>query len=216
MSINWSKVRFLGIPDPEDHLRSEWPELRPFDRLVARARMLAERAHHGQKYGDRPYTWHLRMVVSLVQDPLFCPVIQRVITMAAWLHDVLEDTSVESVDLDPWGYLGIPELVHAVTGRGATREDRVRAYLSQIADAGPVAVYLKVCDRLANVSAAMADQNEEKFTMYLGEYPEFCRRLRSETFESEPHARALDVRWRMLDGLSGTLALHQVKDAGEA
>jgi hypothetical protein len=61
----------------------------------------------------------------------------------------------------------------------------------------------------------MADQNE-KFTMYQAEYPEFCRYLRSQQFESQIHSSLLNSRWRMLDSLSGTLALQQVQYTGEA
>lgn len=112
--------------------------------MVARCRDLATRAHEKQfrRDGVTPYIRHPEAVAQRVAgDP--------VAEAAAWLHDVLEDTTVSSDELRAEG---VPEDVIArvilLTNKGTIGYDR---YLSGI-KADPVAKKVKVADMLANLA----------------------------------------------------------------
>ena len=59
------------------------------------ARTFAATAHSGQKYGDSPYTAHLSEVVEIVRTQTA----SELAVTVAWLHDVVEDTSVSLMDI---------------------------------------------------------------------------------------------------------------------
>ena len=62
--------------------------------LVTRARAFASQAHrridHRRKYSNQPYEVHLKGVAALVSSATNDPEVQA----AAWLHDLVEDTSL--------------------------------------------------------------------------------------------------------------------------
>ena len=70
------------------------------DALTEKARRFALEHHGDQKYGERPYSYHLGMVADLARP--WGPVAEAV----AWLHDVVEDTDVSSYDV--WESFGDP------------------------------------------------------------------------------------------------------------
>ena len=136
--------------------------------LVRCARAIAIRAHTdcNQTYGDGlPYVAHLADVVTNAVGfiELIAPLDQDVVVAAAWLHDVLEDTHTTYNDLTK--QLGlysradvvkdVAEIVFALTNnKGRTRDERANdAYYAAIVG-DPLAVYVKLCDRLANVMNA--------------------------------------------------------------
>lgn len=109
--------------------------------LVAVAEALARRAHRSQvdKAGE-PYIEHPRRVAAGVKDD---PVVQA----AAWLHDVVEDTSVTLEDLRAAGF---PEVVVAAVDALTRRPDEDRdAYYTRVA-ADPVALQVKWADLADN------------------------------------------------------------------
>lgn len=59
------------------------------------ARELAAIAHHGQMYGERPYLYHVMRVARHVRRLSSDPVSEA----AAYLHDVLEDTTVTETQI---------------------------------------------------------------------------------------------------------------------
>jgi len=66
-----------------------------FDRAWA----LAEIAHHGQTYGDKPYTYHLEQVFERVhQGNPGHPGLEQALIVAV-LHDIVEDTPVTMTDV---------------------------------------------------------------------------------------------------------------------
>ena len=54
------------------------------------AREFAIAKHGTQKYGDRPYSYHLALVSQVLSD--FGYAADEAIAAAGWLHDTLEDT----------------------------------------------------------------------------------------------------------------------------
>ena len=137
------------------------------------ARSFALRAHGDQRYGDQPYSVHLSEVASIAREfgapPEVC--------QAAWLHDVLEDTSVTFDQLTDEFGTGISELVFAVTNKpGKSRRASHALTYPALRDAGTLAVLLKLCDRLANARAS-AKSSPKKLRMYMQEFPGFHETL---------------------------------------
>jgi hypothetical protein len=178
-----------------------------FFAIMKSAWALADRFHEGQMYGAHPYQHHLAQTVINTQtyfpDDFELPI-------AAILHDILEDTKATVVDLQS---AGIPEiviaLVQAVTNQpGTNRRKKREATLPVIVRAGPQAIALKCCDRLANVDACWSSRNAILLRMYFDEYQTplfdgFRDGLRAAAFKSGPHLEGLDKIWLDLDRLHG-------------
>ncbi len=136
------------------------------------ARAFAIEAHGAQTYGGGPYVTHLDAVAALVPDH---PPLRAV----AYLHDVLEDTAVGyTVLVDRFGAT-IADAVELVTDPdGANRRERKAklharlAGLSLAAPAPPLALHVKVADRLANVRACVRSA-DARLGMYRREHLDF-------------------------------------------
>lgn len=131
------------------------------------ARVFAQRAHGDQKYGDQPYIVHLAAVRTVLAEFGF----DGDYLVAAWLHDVLEDTKTTYRTLDAAFGLDVAMLVVAVTGNGANRKER-NANVYEKLQMGPRAIPLKLADRIANGRSCMKN-NKKLLAMYQSEYPEF-------------------------------------------
>lgn len=158
--------------------------------LVRTAKNFAIRAHTdcNQRYGDLPYVAHLADVASnaIAFSSLLHDDAERDLAVAAaWLHDVLEDTHTSYNDL--LRGIGefpdvlckeVTEIVFAVTNnKGRTRSERADdAYYEGICN-NIVAVYVKLCDRLANV------QGDSMRSGYAKEHASFKWRLRADLYE---------------------------------
>lgn len=110
------------------------------------AKAIATVAHRGQKYGGRPYRFHLRGVVAKVA---FQTQSDDILVAAAWLHDVLEDTDITSFDLAQAGVA--PRVIGLVSiltrGKSETYED----YIDQVS-LDRDAVKIKLADLEFNLS----------------------------------------------------------------
>lgn len=97
----------------------------------------------------------------------------RIITQAAaWLHDIVEDTPVKLKEIEEQFGSLVAALVEAVTNEpGANRKIR-HALTYPKTRAMPLAVYLKLCDRISNVRAGGALRQ-----MYRKEHEDFRRAL---------------------------------------
>lgn len=150
--------------------------------IVADAEYFA-RLHHGdQKYGKRPYAYHLAGVVAiLVRWGAEWPFL-----VAGWLHDIIEDClkhltieeRQEAID-ERFGKL-VGALVWACTGTQDTRAACLTEQLMKIA-AFPPAAIVKCADRLFNMTSAVEDAAAQVNPAYLlklcrtyhDEYPTF-------------------------------------------
>jgi (p)ppGpp synthase/HD superfamily hydrolase len=131
----------------------------------------ASEHHKHQTYSlDRPYTYHLRAVRDTVLR--FLPYIPyntapEVVVLAAWGHDLIEDTGVTRQELTARFGEEVSELIWRVTNEpGVNRKARHEATHGKIKESH-AAVFLKLCDRIANVEAG------GKTSMYRKEYTEF-------------------------------------------
>lgn len=139
-------------------------------RLEQDAREFAETRHATQRYGDRPYVVHL----TAVREVLRSFDLGGDLAIAAWLHDVLEDTATSREELRARFGADVDELVWAVTGVGANRKERNASAYTKIR-ATPRAGYLKLADRIANVEASR--DRPDKLAMYRSEQQRFEQAL---------------------------------------
>lgn len=140
---------------------------------MCKAREFAIRAHGEQKYGDHQYVYHLDKVAKLV-----APFGQEAVTLA-YLHDVVEDTDIDLLDIANIFGEQQAMLVGLVTDEpGTNRKERKRKTnqkLARVDENSPFATALivKVGDRLANVRESFKTGNKSKQLMYATEHVEF-------------------------------------------
>jgi (p)ppGpp synthase/HD superfamily hydrolase len=147
--------------------------------------------------GELPYSFHLKMVVNVFEDfkhllpenlyvetDVRTPdedVTQRVIGLACWGHDLIEDTRVSYNDvknrLDDAGYSYIADIIYAVTNeKGKNRKERANEKYYEGIRSTPGAVFVKLCDRIANVKYSKL-MKSRMFEVYGKEQFEFQRML---------------------------------------
>lgn len=168
---------------------------------VLAAESFAKDAHRDQKYGVHPYHVHLADVAREMEIVLGMPAFafydREVALCGAWLHDVLEDTEVTAPKLSAYFGPRVADLVLSVTDEaGKNRRERKERTYPKTRAAGPLAVALKLSDRLANVANALLSRSP-LLGMYGKEQPEFKTAL----YRPDD---GLDSVWRRLDGLLGT------------
>lgn len=138
------------------------------------AREFALQAHGDQQYGTgEPYIVHLDAVVNILKK-VYSDALPLVVEDAAYLHDVLEDTSVKPETIEKLFGPRVREIVELLTERpGKNRRERhLRTYPAIRTD--PLAVAVKLADRIANIEASrMLGDKTGYFKMYMGESPSF-------------------------------------------
>jgi len=130
------------------------------------ARTFAETRHGSQRYGADPYVLHL----AAVREVLRAFGHDGELGVAAWLHDVLEDTATTRDEVRMLFGDEVEALVWAVTGVGKDRKERNAAAYAKIR-AKQRAATLKLADRIANAEASRA--RADKLAMYRAELPGF-------------------------------------------
>lgn len=131
--------------------------------------------HGDQKYGDGPYSDHLRIVYS---NLLSFGIIDEDILKAAICHDILEDTTLTYNDLADVIGKNAADIVYDVTNElGKNRKERALKTYPKIA-ANPKAIVVKVADRIAN-TAYSKDSGSSMYDKYCREFPDFKSHLYS-------------------------------------
>jgi (p)ppGpp synthase/HD superfamily hydrolase len=133
-----------------------------------------------------PYEFHLRMVANVAEkykyllsdDPHFDIVSLRDACMrAAWGHDLIEDTRTSYNDVK--NHLGqeAADIIYAVTNeKGRTRKERANAAYYKGIRETPGAIFVKLCDRIANVQYSKMT-GSRMFEMYRKENADFIQEL---------------------------------------
>jgi len=137
---------------------------------------LAIEAHKDQKYGDKPYIYHLAQVDNLVTrvfrpeglghsepyskehgDEMDC------LRAAAFLHDIIEDTSITKQDLVDAGVM--PSVIVAV--ELMTKEDDYNydKYIEDIT-LNRIARKVKLCDTAANLMNSIMEGRTKNINKY--------------------------------------------------
>jgi (p)ppGpp synthase/HD superfamily hydrolase len=119
--------------------------------LVARAYERAASAHQGQRRKDdgSPYITHPVAVAGLLHDAGS----DDELIAAALLHDVVEDTDMDSDELSERFGERVAELVDALSEDEGIQdyEERKREHREQVADAGSDAIAIYIADKLSNL-----------------------------------------------------------------
>lgn len=183
---------------------------------INRIRESAHRLHAdvNQTYGEGlPYGFHLDMVVNGIRDygHLVCVRENDVLPLffGGYYHDSIEDARLTYNDvmniarkmLTEEQALMATEIAYALTNdKGRTRAERAgEAYYRGIRTT-PYAPFVKLCDRLANISfscAHMTPDSQHMRQVYKDEVPHFLEKL-------DPHSD--DPRLRVPDEVVTKLA----------
>jgi len=134
------------------------------DKEYREARLVAVRAHASQTYDEIfPYEKHLDDVVEVVKRFGY----SGKYVIAAYLHDILEDTGLSYNDVKRHFGIEVAEMVYCVTDElGRNRKEKKEKTLPKTAS-NPGAIILKLGDRIANI------EHGGKVDMYKKEYQEF-------------------------------------------
>src|SRR5688500_15444138 len=109
---------------------------------VEEAFAFAARAHGAQKYGNKPYSYHLARTIACAAELGFDSD-EHLITAA--LHDVLEDTRTTRRELEQRYGAAIAGDVNEVSRR------RGMVHAHYFGAMGPLAFAVKLADRLSNL-----------------------------------------------------------------
>lgn len=143
----------------------------PMSSPVTKAREFAILAHGGQRYGEHPYHVHLDAVADLVRKH------GEDAEILAYLHDVVEDTSVEPEEIAAAFGQRIAACVEILSDApGKDRKERKRATYARMAEVSgelELALLVKAADRLANLRACMADGKDGLLQVYKDEHAAF-------------------------------------------
>lgn len=148
-----------------------------FSEKVQKAREYAINAHGDQKYGDdEPYSIHLDAVHSLVKEygHLLASTknFLNMLEISAYLHDVLEDTSVSISEIEQLFGSKVTETVYNVTDEtGDNRKQRKVKTWAKIRSSES-SIFIKLADRIANWGQAV-EKNLSLASMYDKEWPLF-------------------------------------------
>lgn len=112
------------------------------EKYINKAATLAIQAHGDQKYGNHPYSYHLKKVYNNAVQ-FGGTVVSK---LAAILHDTLEDTQLPKQELEKAFGPKVAHVVDLLTNRPSKEETYKRIRTD------PEAVFVKLCDRLANVT----------------------------------------------------------------
>ena len=139
--------------------------------MQQQARSFAIKAHAEQKYGDRPYSFHLDAVAALA-----APYGEEAVVVA-YLHDTAEDTEATIAEIEDKFGPKIAACVSLLTDEpGANRKERkakTYAKLAHVHGPNELALVVKAADRLANVRACLADRNQSLWQLYRSEHQVF-------------------------------------------
>ena len=129
-----------------------WSGFRHTERLL-KAKVFAVKAHGQQMYGDKPYVVHLEHVHEVMKQYRSTNP-DVLVHMAAWLHDVLEDTAISKAELVRSFGEEVADIVYRVSDEpGTDRAERKRKTYAKIR-CHTDATTVKLCDRIANVEAS--------------------------------------------------------------
>lgn len=142
------------------------------------AETLSAFAHDGQKYGESDYYFtHILDVVHRVGLKVahLPKVEQEDYLIAAYLHDVLEDTELTVYCIEElFGYriadsVAALSKTYRVIDHGVTsyRTSKIpyEEYITEVKN-DPVALLIKICDTESNLAASITDGNQKRIEKY--------------------------------------------------
>ncbi len=151
----------------------------------------AQHARVNQMYGGIPYKYHLEKVTFAAYEfshLLYeegdskeeCSKLNDFLTAAAYLHDTIEDTGVTYNDVKQIAGGELADLVYALTNeKGKNRAERANDKYYQGIRETEYAVFIKLCDRLANMQFSYMNEST-MIEKYRKELPNFLEKLNAE------------------------------------
>jgi (p)ppGpp synthase/HD superfamily hydrolase len=135
-----------------------------------------------------PYEFHLRMVAHVADQwkQLIDWEFRQTVLLATWGHDLIEDTRMSYNDVKTILGEKAADIVYAVTNeKGKNRKERANEkYYTGIRET-PGAVFVKLCDRIANVQYSKMT-GSRMFEMYKTENENFINSLIGDQKENHP------------------------------
>lgn len=126
-----------------------------------------------------PYEYHLRSVVEIYEKfkHLLPPEWREDCRIACWGHDLIEDTRVSYNDVKKMLNKSVADIIFAVTNeKGKNRKERANEKYYEGIRNTPGAVFVKLCDRIANVEYSLKTRSRMA-DLYRKENPEFLKAL---------------------------------------
>lgn len=126
-----------------------------------------------------PYEFHLRMVNDVAKEfsHLKLSTIQEDIQLAAYGHDLIEDTRVSYNDVKEVLGVTAADIIYALTNeKGKNRKERANDKYYEGIRNTEGAVYVKLCDRISNVRYGILT-NSRMVDMYRKENLNFITKL---------------------------------------
>jgi len=141
------------------------------------------------KYGKHEYSYHLKMAESFgskYQHLLYDYSVEyiKAIICAIPCHDLIEDVRVSWNDVYKFTKSKVTtDIVYAVTNeKGKTRKERANSKYYRGIRNTPGAIFVKLCDRLANVNESLT--TNKMLDKYRREYFEFKKALTLTWYET--------------------------------
>ena len=128
--------------------------------MLQDATSFAIEAHGDQMYGDKPYLYHLSQVENNVIRVLGVDAyLERIVAV---LHDVIEDTAVMFPEIvERFGR----EVANAVWALTKVKHEDYYCYIERVR-ANPVALIVKKCDTMANLTQSFSEQRHKGIIKY--------------------------------------------------
>lgn len=159
-----------------------------------------ETNHYYDKERNLKYSYHLQMVANNAEKFLHLIPIEfhEDVVAAAYCHDLIEDARISYNDIVKVSNKNVAEICYACTnyGRGRNRIERMPDYIYNEIKSIPYALYVKLCDRMANVQYGLLT-GSDKPKMYKKENVHFKSMLYTEG--------VLEEMWNELDKLFDTI-----------
>lgn len=128
--------------------------------LVSRAREFAIQYHGDQKYGYKPYVYHLDYVFNnLAGSPWGYSDIHGAV---AYLHDILEDTDCEYEDLEKnFGYVVADNVLRLTKDKQIDYQDYITIVKGSL-----ISHAVKIADTKANLTQSVLDNDKGRIVKH--------------------------------------------------
>jgi (p)ppGpp synthase/HD superfamily hydrolase len=150
------------------------------------------------KYDGLPYHVHLKKVNEIAQQyiHLIDDEHKENVLIAAWGHDLLEDTHETYNDVKKELGEDVANIIYIVSNeKGKTRSERANDKYYQGIVNDKLALFVKLCDRIANMTYSKLYGNIDMFNKYKSELSHFKEKLYNGLY---------DELWDVLDKIDFT------------
>jgi hypothetical protein len=152
----------------------------------------------GQLYGDLPYHVHLNDVANFAKKYkyLIPEDDYNDVYIAAWGHDIIEDAGLTYNDVKKVLGERVANIIYAVSNeKGRNRKERANDKYYEGIKVDNYAIFVKLCDRLANITFSKLHGHTNMYVTYKKE---------AEHFKEKLYNGKYDEMWKELDNIEFT------------